>query len=112
MLIAERSLFFETLTGATVEIPIRLHAPEGDDKHWWCRYSIGWPDQPKVSKGYGIDQFQAISLTMQKIGVEIYCSDYHKTGRLQWDGHGNGYGFPVPKNARDMLVGDDKKFEG
>jgi len=112
MLIAQRGLAFETTDGAMVEIPVRLYAPEGNDKLWWCRYSIGWPDGIKNSKGYGIDQFQAISLTLQKIGAEIYCSDYHKTGRLQWDKPGSGYGFPVSTNIRNLLVGDDERFDG
>jgi hypothetical protein len=27
-----------------------------------------------------------------------------------WLEPGRGYGFPVPNNIRDLLVGDDKKF--
>ena len=49
---------------------------------------------------------------MQKIGSDIYFNDYHKTGRLYFEPPGSGYGFPVPKNARDTLVGDDKRFDG
>jgi hypothetical protein len=55
---------------------------------------------------------QAIHLTLQIIGSQIYFSDYHKTGRLYFEKLGTGYGFPVPKNARDLLVGDDKRFDG
>ncbi len=55
---------------------------------------------------------QAIILTLQMIGARLYFSDYHKSGRLYFERPGSGYGFPVPKNARDVLVGDDKKFEG
>jgi len=49
---------------------------------------------------------------MQKIGSDIYFSDYHETERLYFETPGSGYGFPVPKNARDTLVGDDKRFDG
>jgi hypothetical protein len=31
---------------------------------------------------------------------------------LAFERRGSGYGFPVPKNARDMLVGDARTFEG
>jgi hypothetical protein len=46
------------------------------------------------------------------IGAHLYFSDYHKTGCLYFEKQGSGYGFPVPKNARDMLIGDDRTFEG
>jgi hypothetical protein len=29
---------------------------------------------------------------------------------LVWEAPGQGYGFPVPNNIRDLLVGEDKKF--
>ena len=52
---------------------------------------------------------QAVLLTMQKIGTEIYMSEYHKSGRLLWTAPGRGYGFPVPCNLRDLLIGDDAR---
>jgi len=52
---------------------------------------------------------QAVLLTMQKIGTEIYMSEYHKSGRLLWTAPGRGYGFPVPSNLRDLLIGDDAR---
>ena len=55
---------------------------------------------------------QAIILTLQKIGADIYFSEYHKLGKLVWSAPGRGYGFPIPTNARAMLVGDDAVFEG
>ena len=50
--------------------------------------------------GWGVDAIQAIWLTLQKIGIEIYVSPYHETGRLDWESPGSGYGLPVPKNGR------------
>lgn len=29
-----------------------------------------------------------------------------------WEKPGDGYGFPIPKNGRDLLIGADKIFEG
>ena len=112
MLIAERNLEFRESDGTVSKIPIRLFSPEGSNKIWSCRYTIGWPDGTYSSSGHGVDQFQALFLTLQKIGADIYFSDYHKTGRLYFERQGSGYGFPVPKNARDLLLGDDKRFEG
>jgi hypothetical protein len=112
MLIAERLLEYATPDGAKVHVPVKLYAPEGSGKHWGCRFTIDWPTGIQVGAGYGVDRMQAIILTLQMIGAHLYFSDYHKTGRLYFEKQGSGYGFPVPKNARDMLVGDDRTFEG
>ncbi len=40
MLIAERTLEYATPRGTKVAIPIKLFAPEGAEKHWWCRFAI------------------------------------------------------------------------
>ena len=93
-----------------IEIPVNIHAPEQHAGAWLCRYEIGWPGGVWTSAGHGFDATQAIVLTLQKIGTEIYCSDYHKSGQLMLDRPGSGYGFPVPHNVRDMLIGDDKTF--
>ncbi len=31
-------------------------------------------------------------------------------GILMWQALGNGYGFPVPNEIRDLLIGDDKSL--
>jgi hypothetical protein len=112
MIIAERALEYVTPDGMVVHIPVKLHAPMGSEKHWRCDFTIGWPSGIETGAGYGVDQMQAIILTLQMIGARLYFSDYHKTGRLYFERRGSGYGFPVPKNARDMLIGDDRTFEG
>lgn len=94
-----------------VKVPVRLFAPEkGDGGGWFCRYQIGWPEEPHDYAGWGADAVQAILLTLEMIGIEIYVSEYHKSGRLMWEAPGKGYGFPVPRNARDLLIGDDAAF--
>lgn len=49
---------------------------------------------------------------MQRIGIELYVIAAHKAGTLIWDQPEDGYGFPIPKNGRDLLIGADKIFEG
>ncbi|MEE7493981.1 DUF6968 family protein [Methylobacterium oryzae] len=95
-----------------VPVPVRLCAPEYADGHWICRYTIDWPEQPRDSCGAGADALQALHLAMQKIGFDLYASAAHKAGILMWEKRGDGYGFPIPKNGRDLLVGADKTFEG
>ncbi|MCJ2036982.1 DUF6968 family protein [Methylobacterium sp. J-068] len=111
MVIAERTLQYE-VGGDDVPIKITMFAPEQDKSSWICRYKIDWPSGVRSSFGAGFDAVQALHLTLQKIGVEIYMSDYHASGRLFWGEKGTGYGFPVPKNGRTFLIGDDLKFEG
>lgn len=65
-----------------------------------------------LSTAYGYDSVQARVLAINSIGNDLYFSDYHKTGRLKWEKPNSGYGFPVTKNARDLLVGYDKEFDG
>lgn len=86
--------------------------PELEGSAWRCAYEIGWPDGSRASAAYGVDAVQALELAMQKIGIELYMSDAHEAGALVWERPGGGYGFPLPVNARDLLIGDDKAFGG
>jgi hypothetical protein len=93
-------------------IPVHLTAPvespPGDD--WSCRIEIGWPDRTVVRDIVGVDAVQALQLAMQMIGTELYVSDLHKAGRLMWQERGRGYGFPVTRNIRHLLIGDDRRM--
>jgi hypothetical protein len=112
MLIAERNLQYTTDDGSHLQVPVRLFAPEHTGHDWRCRYVIGWPNGKEESAAYGADAMQALILTLQVIGARLYLSDYHKTGMLYFETPGSGYGFPVPMNARDLLIGDDARFSG
>ncbi|GJE10966.1 MULTISPECIES: DUF6968 family protein [Methylobacterium] len=111
MVIAERSLSIEDGSEPKA-CKITMHAPEDTDGIWICRYTIEWPTAPEESFGAGVDTFQALHLTLQKIGITLYASAYHKAGILVFDKPGRGYGFPMPKNGRYLLIGDDKIFDG
>jgi hypothetical protein len=52
---------------------------------------------------------QALVLTLEMMGVQLYASGYHAKGRLFFEAPGRGYGFPVPANLRHRLVGDDRE---
>ncbi|SFT08516.1 hypothetical protein SAMN04487845_11562 [Methylobacterium sp. yr668] len=73
--------------------------------------SVG-PSSRETSFGAGADALQALHLAMQKIGLDLYVSAANKAGVLIWEKPGDGYGFPIPKNGRDLLVGADTTFEG
>jgi len=109
MLIATRVLILRRPSG-DIEIPIRIFAPEQQEVDWACQIEIGWPEGTFSKAIYGVDAAQALQLALQLIGVQIYTSAHHASGKLTWLDSGKGYGFPVPNNLRDLLVGDDKKF--
>ena len=111
MLVGTRVLQLTTDTGV-VEVSVRIFQPVEDGSAWGCRYEIAWPGGARQSAAWGADALQALHLAMQKIASELYASDHHRDGRLTWPGQGAGYGFPMPKSGRDLLVGYDKEFEG
>jgi hypothetical protein len=109
MIVATRLLTLRRAQG-DVEIPIRIFAPEPQEIDWSCRIEIDWPDEKLARAAVGVDAIQAIELALRMVGAQIYASDHHKSGALEWLEPGKGYGFPVPNNIRDLLVGDDQRF--
>jgi hypothetical protein len=107
MSIATRVLKFQSSDG-DIDVPVRLFAPRHEAEVWSCRYEIDWPDGQWAHAAVGVDAVQAVLLALQMIGAVLYTSDYHKSGKLFWEKPGRGYGFPVPSNLQDMLIGDDK----
>jgi uncharacterized protein DUF6968 len=109
MIIATRVLKLRGTAGDS-EIPIRIFAPEQSGGAWSCRYEIDWPDGPWAHAAAGADSVQALLLALQMIGTVIYTSGYHRSGNLFSEAPGRGYGFPLPQNLRDQLIGEDRKF--
>jgi hypothetical protein len=109
MIIASRTLKLRQEYGDT-DIAERIYAPRSDGDSWVCSYEIDWPEGTRNSFAGGFDSVQSLHLALTKIGVEIYTSDYHKSGHLAWGEPGKGYGFPVTQNLRDLLIGDDAKY--
>ena len=109
MVIATRVLKLRNPKG-DIEIPIRIFAPERLEIDWGCRVEIDWPDEKLARMAVGGDGVQALDLALKLVGAQVYASDYHEAGKLEWLEPGQGYGFPVPNNMRDMLIGDDKRY--
>ena len=109
MIIATRLLVLNS-GNREADILIRIYAPEKAQVDWMCRFDIGWPEGKAERWGTGVDAVQALVMALQMVGVEIYTSHHHKSGRLRWLADGEGYGFPVSNNARDLLEGNDAKY--
>jgi hypothetical protein len=101
------------VTGSTGAVPVdvSISAPTQSAAYWACSYSIGWPEGARVAEARGADGLQAVYLAMESVGIALYSSPHHRSGRLYWQKPGRGYGFPVPKSARDVLVGDDRELQ-
>ena len=75
-------------------------------------FRLGWPDGTQIGYGAGVDAVQALSIALMNIAAQLYTSSYHRSGKLRWDKAGNGYGFPIAKPLRHLLVGEDRAFDG
>ena len=91
----------------SVVITAQVHRPikEGDD--FRCDYSINWPGSTEMGRAYGVDGLQALLLAIQRVGVDVYCSDYAKNADLVWLEDGRGFGLVLPRNLADLYQGDD-----
>ncbi|RTL50763.1 MAG: hypothetical protein EKK40_11660 [Bradyrhizobiaceae bacterium] len=108
MIVASRILRLVT-PSVTHDVRVDLFQPEPDGSDWICRYAIGWPGKAQDGFAGGRDSMQALLSAMQKIGFELYVSEANTGGQLSW-ADWDGFGFPVPANARDLLEGDDARF--
>jgi hypothetical protein len=96
--------------GRELEVAVRISWPTQTKTAWSCSWEIVWPDRKRSNSAGGFDAIQALTNALQVVGCELYLSDEHKSGNLSWGGKWLGYGFPVPNNIRDLLVGDDKQY--
>ena len=110
MIVATRDLILRQ-GGKQLIVPVRIHAPTPDGEAWTCRFEIVWPDETWGKSITGVDAIQSLRLALEAIGIELYFSRHHKSGNLSWKSASGGYGFPVPHNARHLLVGDDAIFD-
>jgi hypothetical protein len=70
------------MTGAALDVPVRVLWPTEDKGGWDCRWEIVWPDRQRTNSGRGTDAIQAPLNALQMVGTEIYCSEGHRSGKL------------------------------
>ena len=109
MLILTHTLYLNRPEGE-IPIEIRIFSPVPKDGCWACAFEIDWPEGTKAMSGAGLDALQALVISLQMIGIQIYTSTYHHDGALRAYDNEEGYGFPVARNVRDLLVGSDKIY--
>ncbi len=109
MIIADRSLRLRQGQDEA-DVAVRVFVPERNESAWATRYEIDWPEGTRKGAARGVDSIQSLLFALKMIGAEIYTSDHHKSGNLMWSEPGQGYGFPVSRNLRDILQGEDAEF--
>jgi hypothetical protein len=102
MVIATRRLKLQ-LPPNEIDISVRIFLPEVDNEGWRCAYEIDWPDGKRSSAAAGVDSVQALFLALQKIGIDIYTSDYHRQGQLVWFEADQGYRSTCGALAKNLL---------
>jgi hypothetical protein len=74
-----------------------------DSPDYYCPYQITGLGNDNVKYAGGIDAVQALLLTLQKIGIDLYTSNEAIANRLSWEGDEKGdLGFPVPDSLIDL----------
>ncbi|SEQ24523.1 hypothetical protein SAMN05428969_2377 [Devosia sp. YR412] len=111
MLAGTRTLTIDSKKGP-IPVEVRLYLAEPYDTVWHARYEIDWPEGTVKSHSVGNDMIAALHGAIEKIVTELYMSRYHHERNLWWVKPWNGYGFPMPKGARDLLIGHDQEFFG
>jgi hypothetical protein len=109
VLTAMNFLIRELKIGDGGAVTVRIFWPVEDTSAWDCRWEIAWPERSRSNSGRGVDAIQALLHALQMVGAELYESKSNGAG-LVWQDNWKGYGFPVPANMRNSLVGDDAKF--
>ena len=105
----ERVLKLEAVNGF-VDVLVLIAQPRREPRSWMCHWEIRWPDRVRANEAGGVDALQALLHAMQMVGIELYTSDEHRAGRLKWIDFGEGYGFPLTGNCRDLLEGEDVTY--
>ncbi len=90
------------------KILVKIGKPEKypGSQDYYCPYQIiGLElESDKVKYAMGIDQIQAVQLTMERIGAVLYTSKEYKEKSLRWIEDENcDLGFPVPASISDLL---------
>lgn len=85
-------------THVTITIGKPQRFPDGQD--YYCPYQIVGLGDEKVNRCGGIDEIQALLLTLEQIGTFLNNSEEYKRGILSWLGSEDGnLGFPPPDST-------------
>lgn len=106
-IIATRELILSDGKEVSVIIGKPEKFPDSDD--YYCPYQVIGIGKGNVRYAGGIDSVQALLLTLNMIGADLYTSKEAKAGILSWKGGAKGdLGFPLPEVLRDLKERKEK----
>jgi hypothetical protein len=98
--IARRSYRFGRSGSRVLEVEI--YAPVEDQGNYRCEYGLKEAGKPtRVSYAVGVDSLQALTLALQKLGVDIFLSDDAKEKELYWGDQNEDLGLLLPRGIGD-----------
>jgi hypothetical protein len=98
--IPARTLTFDSDLAGRHTVTVSLVKPQADGRDVCSTYEIKGAGQERVMRIYGVDGFQAITLAMDAIRIEVEILDKHLGGKLQWEGGSVAdFGNPPSKNS-------------
>jgi len=107
-IIATRQLIYADGKKVSVIIGKPEKFPDSDD--YYCPYQIMCIGNENVRYAGGIDSVQALLLTLNMIGTDLYTSKEAKAGILSWKGGEQGdIGLPVSEVLRDLKERKEKR---
>jgi len=87
----------------SVAVWITVPREETGTGDFLCDFGIAGPRTQHRGSVMGIDAFQALQLTMERIGTELLFSEEGQTGGLRWLDTAYEIGFPVPASIEDLV---------
>lgn len=86
----------------TRQLEARVYAPVADGDDYRCDYEI--VEDGTVASAFhamGVDSLQALILGLQRLGVELTCSDHARMRDLYWNDHNDDLGLLLPPGFED-----------
>jgi len=100
-IIATRRLSLVDDPATQILVQMGKPQPYPENGSYYCPFQIVGIGDGKVRYGAGVDEFQAIELCLQIIGVYLWVWNGDHNGRLRWECDEKLLGFPMPDISPD-----------
>lgn len=85
--------------GEAAEVIVRFGRPVPEGEDYRCEYTIAWPSRALASFALGLDEVQALNLSIEKAHLELLVSDEARSRRqLRWL-DSEELGLPLPSSV-------------
>jgi len=84
-------------TGGASKVIVELAKPVSDGQDFGCSYRLEYEGKERVRTIYGVDSFQALTLALKIISVDLETLEWLPRDRMYWLEPKNGTGFSNPE---------------